>query len=182
MKDVVFKPYQGSKYTQNNRFGLRVLVLGESHNHDGVESSDFTTGVVKWFTQNKRDAFFTKIAKVLLGIETNGWLSDTELVEIWDQVAFYNYIQCFVKTARIRPTDEMWRAAQEPFLSVLDELKPDVVLVLGFDLLNHLGQPLPEGPEFCGIKHPSTGFSYREWTPKFVDALNKAKEKATLRV
>ena len=182
MDNVIFQPWIGDKYCKDNRFGLRVLVLGESHNNnDGAETSDFTTRVVESFIQNKiesrRKAFFTKIAKVLLGIETNIWKSYDERTDIWQQIAFYNYIQCYVGgTARIRPTGEMWQAAQEPFLSVLDKLKPDVVLVLGVDLWDHL-QPLPKGPEFCKIKHPSTGFSYTKWTPKFVKALNQAKEK-----
>ncbi len=176
MEEVVFKPWVGSKYYQDNQFGLRVLVLGESHYHDGPVNPEFTIGVVKKLAQSERHPFFTKTAAVLLKKESATWLSDTERAEVWEHVAFYNYIQSFVGgTSRIRPTEEMWLAAQKPFLSVIKELNPAVVLVLGFSLWSRLSQPLPEGPEFCMIKHPSTGFRYQEWTPKFIKALIQAK-------
>ena len=176
MDDVVFKPWIGSKYYLDNQFGLRVLVLGESHYHDGPVDPDFTTGVVKYLAQSVRNSFFTKIATLLLKKEKGTWLSDAERADVWEHVAFYNYIQSYVgESSRIRPTEDMWLSAQKPFLAVIKELKQEVVLVLGFSLWSRLSLLALEGPEFCVIKHPSTGFRYQEWTPKFVDALNKAK-------
>ncbi len=93
MSSVVFEPWIGSRFERNNRFGLRVLVLGESHY--GAESEShpaFTTEIVRKLGQKERHSFFTKVAKILLGVEK--YIDNEKRVEVWEHVAFYNYIQC----------------------------------------------------------------------------------------
>lgn len=47
----------------------------------------------------------------------------------------------------------------EPFLSVIKQLQPNVILVLGTELWDHL--PEVDGVEWCWIRHPSSSnFSY----------------------
>ncbi|EPN9988755.1 hypothetical protein ACT5BG_003405, partial [Vibrio cholerae] len=67
---------------------------------------------------------------------------------------------------------DMWENSKEPFLKVINTLKPQIILVLG----KALGANIPElGPEIkvCVIQHPSTGFSYEKWNPIFAEALGK---------
>ena len=176
MTGIIFEPWIGSKYTADNRFDLRVLVLGESHYGEESESgATVTSEVVRQYAQDERHAFFTKVSKVLLGLDEKTWIDDEARGEVWEHVAFYNYIQGFVSNeSRVRPSTEMWTAAQDPFLHVLASLKPNVILVLGKELIAHLPE-LPAGIEICGIQHPSTGFDYKKWNPFFSDALQRTR-------
>lgn len=174
MSGVVFEPWIGSKYFNSNRFGVRVLILGESHYAPDNASPTFTSQIVRDEAQDGRHSFFTKVSKVLLGLG-NGWIDDETRSEVWEHVAFYNYIQGLVgKGSRIRPSQEMWANSRRPFLYVLNELKPDVLLVLGKQLANNL-PGTPDSIEVCQIQHPSTGFVYSKWNPLFVDAVRRAK-------
>jgi len=172
MNSVTFKPWIGSKYATNNMFGKRVLVLGESH-YGAPEDRvpEMTVNAVRRWAQEERAAFFTKTAKLLLGLDSNTWLSDEQRAEVWEHVAFYNFVQqCPGEYSRIRPTLDMWQAGRQPFLEVVRALKPDVILVLGKQLSSWLPQ-LPNHIRMCNVQHPSTGFDYNLWNPRFAEAL-----------
>lgn len=178
MSGIVFEPWIGNKYCQDNYFGSRVLVLGESHyGHEYETGPTVTTNVVRWLAQgDNRHAFFTKVSKVLLGLDGNTWLDNKSRGEIWEHIAFYNYIQGFVSTgSRVRPSPELWAAAQAPFTEMLNNLSPNIVLVLGKELAAHRPQ-IPSGIEVCCIQHPSTGFVYNKWNPLFSQAVQHAKK------
>ena len=154
-KEVTFHPWVGSHYgSRENRFGVRLLVLGESHYNDTVNEGDqdpewiqyrnshggervFTQFVVCKWGQNQRASFFTIIAKVLSG--SANWIDDDARSEIWKHVAFYNYVSNYVPWYQgndrpERPTRELWQASKAPFEIVLQSLKPDAVLMLGKEL------------------------------------------------
>ncbi|HIG9504431.1 TPA: hypothetical protein ACYFTC_005756, partial [Klebsiella pneumoniae] len=92
--------------------------------------------------------------------------------EAWQHVAFYNYVQEFVGDAgRIRPTRAMWRDAATVLEEVVAELRPDVILVLGYQMWDHL----PELPvTWACVKHPCGGMSYDEAIPEFNRAIAEA--------
>lgn len=175
MKKIVFDPWIGSRYELENHFGRRVLVLGESH-YGGVSETrpTFTKEIIKRLGQDERCAFFTKVSKVLLDFDADTYISDSQRSDIWEDVAFYNYIPGFVsEEARVRPNSEQWESAQIPFKQVIDTIKPQFILVLG----KELGAQIPEvepSIQVCVIQHPSTGFSYEEWNPVFQKALSVA--------
>lgn len=150
---VTFHPWVGKLYGRHSRFGASLLVLGESH-YGGTQDNrpDFTRIVVKRWGQEERNKFFTIIAKVLLG--NPSWLSNEDRAEVWEHVSFYNLIQEILDGPRIRPTFRQWVQAQAPFNVVTETLKPDLILVLGLDLGEHLLCP-PVSAELCVIRHPS---------------------------
>jgi hypothetical protein len=163
-----FEPWVGEKYaTKGFKGGVRLLVLGESHyGIPGDDDASFTQQVVKDHGKENRHAFFTKTAKLVLGMGTGEYLHDEDRRQFWDSVAFYNYVQEY---AGERPdgnvTSEMWEKAKEPFLEVVEQLEPDALLVLG----KQLGDHLPDLGEFdfetCVVTHPSSSrFSYSDWT------------------
>ena len=177
MKNVVFKPWIGSNF-ESSKLGSRVLVVGESHyGEEGSEHDGFTADVVKACGQTDRLPFFTKIAKTLLNYDSSNYLDDQERADIWEQVAFYNYIQKFVgDTARIRPTNEMWEAAEHPFLEVVQSLKPEVIIVLGKTLAEYLPS-VSDDIAVCYLQHPSSGgYSYAVNNPLVLKALSGAKQ------
>src|SRR5690625_6892224 len=88
MIEAGFRPWIGPQYARpDNIFKRRILVLGESHYGPyGTEHPDDTINTVQLFTQGgARHAFFTKIAKVLLGLNETHWLSNKDLKEAFDR-------------------------------------------------------------------------------------------------
>lgn len=159
--EIVFEPWVGSKYLKN-QFGVKILILGESHYGDKTdEYPDFTKDVVKLWAQKNKIAFFTKITKSVLNYDTTNYLSDAERIEFWEHVSFYNYVQEIVgEGPRVRPIEDMWAKSEVALKEVIKSLDPQVLLVLGKELANNLPK-LPEGIEVCYLQHPSSGgFAY----------------------
>ena len=172
-----FKPWIGKRYENRELFGLRILLLGESHyGEPGEENENFTIDVVKYWGQKERLRFFTITAKFLLGKGTGEWLSDNERSDFWEKVAFYNYIQELVgNNSRIRPTSEMWENAKASFLLLCDVLKPELIVVLGKELCSNL-PAIPSKYPYCCVRHPSSGFSYKREMPILLDAIAKSQK------
>lgn len=170
---VKFLPFVGEHY-HNSRYGVRVLVLGESH-YGATEDSgpDFTQKVVQDCAYVPGEPFFSKLTNVLRG--RIDWPTDEERHETWQHVAFYNFIQEFVGgQSRIAPTPAMWQAAQAPFLEVVRTLEPDVILVLGSRLWNNVDELPPTYPvEWCSITHPSGAMSYEPSIAALAESLRK---------
>ncbi|MDM9626558.1 hypothetical protein QTL95_11670 [Rhizobium sp. S152] len=104
---------------------------------------------------------------------------------VWQSVAFYNYIPVILAdSARSdRPTAEHFAMAVEPFERVLNDLKPQVLVVWGYSLFpyvirNHWPSALPKPWDFNGnfvdvgmsdpirairMLHPSAAFSHNRW-------------------
>lgn len=176
---VVFDPWVGKKYWTSDIFGIRVLVLGESHygNKRDIRTT-FTSDVIRQLAQTHRNSFFTKVAKVLYGFDQRTWLGNGPRAEIWEHVAFYNYVQDLVGDGvRKRPTHRMWTVAAAPFLGILRELKPEVVLVLGESLNRHL-PCFPAQTLRAHITHPSSNkFAYDAANPVFAHLVARARRR-----
>ncbi|EFD5358390.1 hypothetical protein [Escherichia coli] len=168
-----FMPFIGSKY-EDSIYGVRVLVLGLSHYGDDDDNyPEFTRDVVAENAYKSGNRFFTILSNVLRLSRDN--INDEQRRLVWANVSFYNYIQEIVgDKGRISPTREMWHNANAPFLDIVKQLKPDVILVLGTELWDQL--PNVEGVEWCWIKHPSSSsFSYDEAFHNFKVAIETAK-------
>lgn len=171
---VNFLPFVGEKY-HNSRYGVRLLVLGESHyGVDADSGPDFTQKVIRDCAYVSGFAFFSKLTNVLRG--RTDWPTDEDRRETWQHVAFYNFVQEFVgEESRIQPIKAMWRAAQAPFLNVVRELEPDVILVLGSRLWDNVDELPPAFPvEWCSITHPSGGMAYVPSIHALGESLDKA--------
>lgn len=155
-----FEPWIGEQYNEGLKNGTQLLILGESHyGTSGPKDASFTQHVVAEHGKKNRHAFFTKTAKLVLGLTGDDYLTDDQREAFWDRVAFYNYVQEYAgETPDGTVTPEMWEDAEKPFLTVLERLDPDAVLILGKELSNHV----PEvDVETCVVTHPSSSrFSY----------------------
>ncbi len=163
MKSVMFKPWEGVNYA-NGYKGKKILILGESHYCDGCkpdvceEPSDAPDCDLQNFTRdmiinhinktNKR-TFVTKLENALK--EAMDFTDASQ--NVFDYVAYYDYIQQIVAPSPgIAPKKEMWENAQEPFLEVLENLKPDFMLVLSERLWNNMpGETNVDWPLFKEI-------------------------------
>jgi hypothetical protein len=177
MSAIVFNPWVG------NLFGIqspKILILGESHYLDvGHFHPDVTINVVRNFGLREKGKlrFFTTIAKILSG-QPYEWLSDEKSSEFWHKVAFYNFILSSVGiSARIRLTEEMWQKSEAPFYTVINNLQPDIIVILGKELgsrIKHL-EPSFSNNIFCYWTHPSTPKYFKKQ-----ESINSFKEAQSL--
>lgn len=125
-----FLPWVGSRFHESSP---RVLVLGESHwaePNDDVPT--ITQDFVKHYALEVRFAFTTKVARLVGQVDPAEWLSNERRADIWQSIAFYNYVQRIVaSTARVPPSASDWISSAPAFTTVLAELRPHIVFALG---------------------------------------------------
>lgn len=195
---IRFLPWIGSNYSGGFN-GVRTLVLGESHYQwDSVGDINAWSSITPELVQEQIDgsytkAFWTKIAITFL----NHRPSREEKEVFWNSVAFYNYVQESAGDGpRQAPSESSWDLSVSAFETVIKDLSPNFMLVLGDRLMNRLpslgrvpGTPISDAPRTTtwiytlgnmptfayGIKHPSTGFNGRNWHPHVLAALEYAK-------
>lgn len=200
-----FIPHVGINYTKT-----KLLVLGESHycgelcNDCGLcgahpECANFTSNVVNDYlnTNNEREGWmntYLKFERSMVGHKTD----INESRHIWDEVAFYNYLQVPMSAPRKAGTKAQYKAAEDAFFSVLESLKPRLMIVWGKRLWRHLpytywsdSNPLIVSPasqehedigyytlpnghvvHALGVYHPSAGYDWSYWHD-VIDAMRK---------
>jgi hypothetical protein len=162
--EPTFEPWVGDNYEEVLEDGIQLLILGESHyGTSGPDDASFTQRVVATHGQENRHAFFTKTAKLVLGLTSEDYLSDEQRRQFWDRVAFYNYVQEYAgETPEGTISTDMWEAAKKPLLTVLDRLTPNALLVLGKGTGDHLPDEIGDMDlDICIVTHPSSSrFSY----------------------
>lgn len=172
-----FEPWIGENYQNGGKIGLRILILGEAHyGNPDEKTTDFTQRIVKKLGQEQRFAFFTKVQQLIQN--RTEFIPSEDRKTFWDQVAFYNYIQDFPgKTSRIRPTKQMWEEASPIYLETLKELNPELVIILGNKLWDHVPYDDANTP-LCGIPHPSSfGFQNAKWRDEIKAKILELKNK-----
>lgn len=186
-----FRPWKPSGDPRFN--GLRLLIVGESHYDEDEpppveEWAAFTTQIVAQYGLNaqKYQRFFGNIYTTF-NDDGAHWSSD-KFKQFWNSVYFYNYVQSFVPgQSRVRPTARQFSESAAAFLAVLDDLKPDAIVVVGqttWDLMSDRGAKLVEQDEdglgsiyryeynggscLAGhTHHPSSiGYSADYWRPR----------------
>lgn len=140
IQGVKYQPWKGPLFDLDDK---RVLVLGESfyHGEVGPVPPDINQICLYKVANNKFEEVdgrkwprhFQKIQKLFLP-----W-PGPDPKEFWEKIAYYNYIAESVgKTPGMRPSEDMWLNAVEPFKAVLLHLKPRRVLVLGKHLWGNM--------------------------------------------
>ena len=186
MNKVHYLPWIGKDYPAGGIFSQKILVLGESHYTDEEKGSDFTRNVVSdYLNPEKRDSWmptFLKFERSLVGHVAD----QKERAAIWNSVAFYNYLQETVSGPREKGRREMYEQSKAPFFQVLNELRPDMMIVWGYRLWNNLpGEKWQDGQDIyiddykvlqgayiledgtpvkvvC-VYHPAAGYSWDYW-------------------
>ena len=153
MKHVFFYPWVGKDYSTGGIFPKKILIVGESHYCGNEDCNgkcgfrDFPEGGCENFTKDT-------IMKYLSGDCTDGWTrtfkkferslinKETSLEEsyqIWQSLAFFNYLQVAMEKARESGTMEDYKNAEKAFFEVIEELQPDLIIVWGVGkLFNNL--------------------------------------------
>lgn len=185
MYPLKFQPFVGKSY-DNNAFGKRILVLGDSH-YGSEPSPNITRDVINRYLYANAEHegwmnTFTKFERSLVNKETNR--QDSQM--IWNSLMFYNYLQVLLDGPRAAGTPEEYAQSAGAFFEVLEKYKPQILIVWGKRLWNMLPESNWEDGEdisvdgysvdngyyklsdghlvkaFC-IYHPSAGYSWDYW-------------------
>lgn len=139
-RNVKFIPWVGSEYAQGIN-GKRVLVLGESHYcaHESEAVPQLTINIIHHILNpnNEHEGFmntYTKFGRALAGKQQY----DSDRQAVWNSVIFYNFVQVPISEARKAPKQQDFVDAEAPFLTVLEQYRPDCVIVWGSRLYNNL--------------------------------------------
>ncbi|GHT38169.1 hypothetical protein AGMMS49965_00700 [Bacteroidia bacterium] len=142
MKNVKFSPWVGTKYATKGYNGKKILVLGESHYGGDYTKSDLTQAVLTHFLDYKRGTYPhhssmkspTTFANVLIGKQVD----NATMIDFWESVVFYNFIQKVMPDIKIRPSKEDFKNSYSAFFEVLEEYKPDLIIAWGKGLWDNL--------------------------------------------
>ena len=199
MEHVIFKPWEGENYQKGGIFGKKILVIGESFycSEENIkklpEGTSMTDKIVKDYLAIRKGEYrdnnggwtntYLKFERSLKGKET----TPEESHEIWNSIAFYNYLQVPMSGARESGSTIDYKNAENVFFEVINELQPDLIIVWGVGkLFNNLpednwkwgepldvdGWPIKNGyyqlnngkkTRCIAVYHPSTGYQWDWW-------------------
>ena len=202
MRNVFFKPWIGRDYDSGGIFGKKILVVGESHYCDECEKCDetnayagcreFTKNVVKQIIGGEKTRWsgtFRKFEKSLVGDR------NVSSEQIWQSIAFYNYLQSAVAKARQAGEFADYGKSEDAFYEVLKDLRPDVMFIWGVTRMydNMPSKGWEKGEEIvvdgynvlngyytldCNhrvravwVYHPSTGYTPEWWNKVIKEVL-----------
>jgi hypothetical protein len=178
----MFEPWIGDNYYSTTEIP-RTLILGESHYGNphiqgGYDIRKTTILCIEdRIIRNMPYRFFTNIVTSFIGHRPNF----AETKEFWHRVAYHNLITTPLAASRRAPTYTQWQESLPTLPAIVESLKPDYVVVLGYRMWRQLAslpsiRNVPEvkdvGPcgvrifgtsYFHGIMHPSGGYSPLQW-------------------
>ncbi len=197
MKYVRFEPWEGKEYQAGGIFKKKILVIGESFYCSEEEAEKYaatlTEKVVTDYLAIRNGEFrendggwtntYLKFERSLVNKET----TPDDSQEIWNSIAFYNYLQIPMSGARESGSKLDYKNAEKAFFEVINELRPDLIIVWGVGkLFNNLpedkwtwGKPLnvdgwdinngyyqldnKKQVRCIAVYHPSTGYQWDWW-------------------
>ena len=150
-----FLPWVGDNYNSQKK---KLMIVGESHyGYKNVKNwSRATIDVVnnylgdKNIGDNQWKRIFTSLAKIC---NNKDEISKEDRMNFWKSIVYYNYIPESLGKPGDRPTVKLFQNGINPFKKVLNEYKPDYVLVCGRQLWFNI-------PEEFGEKGPEDYFWY----------------------
>ena len=191
MKNVFFKPYVGKNYFEKGYLGKKLLILGESHYCSGIQDKDcqcgkeekclqlqecenFTNEVLNRFFDYKKGVgevdtwmtTFTRFTNIFLGEQ----VSNEKLLEFWENVVFYNYVQKAIIGSRTSPDGQDFEDSEKAFFEILEEYKPDLIIVWGARLEERLPQKNKTLSDFEIFNEGGHKFHYYEIAGKKIPA------------
>lgn len=181
---VRFAPWVGTHY-ERGIYGLRILVVGESHyGAKEHERPTATPEVLKALALGqkhpqstgklRKHAHFTKIMSSILNARRH--FSAKDKSNFWHSVAYYNFIQEFLPSIRKAPSHAAWDRGAISFTEVLDVLKPDLVICYSKRNGDRV-IALSGGVPVAVINHPSSRFTYSLANPTIADKIEQALER-----
>lgn len=128
ISNLLFQPWIGNQYRNGNKFNIPILIVGESNygvtqgaEIDAVFTHSLINGIIRatW-----KHLFFSNIQRTFV---ENANTQESRN-EFWHSVAHHEYIQSWLDTSGVPPTEEMWKNAKPIFQEVVSELAPKCIL------------------------------------------------------
>ena len=128
--------------------GLRLLIIGESHNTDrpelyGTSYLTQTKEVIEKFAISQSYPIFDKLFHLVTS-KNRKESTGGEVKGFWEAIAFYNFIPVFVEKEINRKKVD-FLSGRSPLISVLNAIKPDAIIVCGLDTWWYVMDALPGG-------------------------------------
>jgi hypothetical protein len=154
---LLFQPWMGQHYGSSSLFKIPVLIVGESNYGESrgsrEQDAQFTHELIQNFmTCEWNLRFFNNIQRCF--VETAH--SPESRHEFWQSVAFYDYIQDWLPSHSLPPTEEMWTAAKPVFQTVVAQLQPRCILFVCKRLYYRVASQYPATILPVGtVEHPA---------------------------
>jgi hypothetical protein len=172
MTNVFFRPWVGENYKAKGFNGKRILVLGEScYCGTCPGCGGFTVDDVDWDAEEWQAECRNKIPEVVTrfldykngkmpfqgymrtfsrftNIFTGHQCTAEETQNFWKSFVLYNYVQTALKGPGIAPEQWEWDTGKEAFFEVLADYNPDVIIVWGKRLWDHMPTGIREDKSF----------------------------------
>ncbi len=139
-KNAKFIPWVGSQYAEGIK-GERLMVLGESHYcaNESEAVPQLTINIIHHILNpdSQHEGFintYTKFGRALAGKEQY----NKDRAAVWNSFLFYNYVQVPISETRKAPQKQDFVDAESPFFTVMEQYRPDCVIVWGNRLYNNL--------------------------------------------
>lgn len=170
---VKFLPWIGDKYEDGiyydekgilrpgndngNGKGKKVLVLGESFywgdEEDDTEGNNddasyFVEDLIKQVISENPDfniRTFTRFENAMAHKNEEWGLAERQ--DFWNHLIFYDYVQEPLKFPRLSPSEEQFKDSEASFWKVIEACNPDIIIVWGKRLYNHLPQEGEQGKD-----------------------------------
>lgn len=199
MKNVHFLPWVGTNYAKG-KSGYKIMALGESHycaNPETEAIPTLTQEIIADLTDvnSPHEHYkntYTKFERALQGEV----VVPADKLQFWNAILFYNFVQQPISGARVAPTSEQFEESEDAFFEVLEQYRPDIILVWGQRLYNHLPQvneksktitfsdgtsssclsyQLADGHivRVLQITHPSAGFDWCYWHKVIIEFIKQ---------
>ncbi len=195
-------PWIGDAFgTSGNELGgIRLLVLGESHyssKHSvGQVYPPMTHEVMQHYLAGNHLRFFANVAAAVSGL-SQAKAGRSKHYQLWQSMAFYNYIPVTVADSARKFDERFWELGTQEFEKVLEDLRPDAVVVCGYRLFPRVlrrhvpgfaGDPWKfdrdivqlggnSRPLALRMMHPSAAFSAKAWAPKISEMLQASRKR-----
>jgi len=169
---VRFAPWVGPHY-ERGFCGLRILLVCESH-YGGKqhERPTVTPEIVKALALGerhpratgklRRHMHFTKIMAAVQNVRQV--FSNAQRRDFWSSVAYYNFLQEFLRDSRVPPPSGAWERGEKAFTEVLAVLAPDLIVCFSARNGNRI-KSLAGCVPVAVVNHPSSRFTYSEVNP-----------------
>lgn len=145
ISNLLFQPWIGNQYRNGNQFNIPILIVGES-NYGTSQSPEldaaFTHGLINNIIDGTwKHKFFSNIQRTFVEKAK----PQEERYKFWHGVAHHEYIQAFLPTSGIPPTEEMWKNAKPIFQEVVSELAPKCILFVCKRVYDRVSADFDEG-------------------------------------
>ena len=177
IENCLFQPWVGSQYGSASQFNIPILIIGESNYTDNPEREKphetFTHRLIEGIIAGTwRHNFFSNIQRTFVEKADSKDLRE----EFWHSVAHHEYIQDWLPSPRVKPSEDMCKKAKPIFKDVVSKLKPKCILFVCMRVYDKVALDFPEEstPLVVDTSYPLTSKDYKNEchpTLKINDAL-----------